>query len=445
MGKNISILAGGTVVARDEKGSFIEDGAVAFDNHEILMVGKKADVSAAYPDAKYIDAKGGYITPAFVNPHEHCYSAMVRGMSMTKYAPKKFMENLTQKWWNLDRSLTRKQIELGTQAFLIDAAKCGVTTEFEHNASYGYIEGSMSLIACVAGEVGIRICPCFEVSDRWGIETAKRAVDENLRWMDECDKASSDMIASTMGLHASFTLSDETFSYIMEKYPRERGCHIHIAEAMEDVNDCHEKYGISITERLDKFGLLNDKTIIAHGVYLSEDEMDLICEKNAMVVNNPESNMSNAVGCPPTISLVSKGIVTGLGMDGFTHDMFLAWRIGNALYKFVLSDINAAWTELPEMIFAGNATIASRYFDRKIGSLEVGAAPDIIVLKYDAPTPITADNFNSHMLFGMNASNITMTICAGKIIVKDGECLTMDEEKVLYESRKEAEKLWELF
>lgn len=442
---NVKIITNGTVVTRDAEQPFIPDGAVAYTDREILAVGAGKKILEKYPDAELLDAKNGYITPSFVNPHEHCYSAMVRGMAMRKCTPGKFMENLEQKWWKLDRSLTEEQIRTGTQTFLIDAAKNGVTTEFEHNASYGYIDGSLELIAQAADAVGIRICPCFEVSDRWGLQTARQAVDENIRWMKYCEERKSDKIAAVLGLHASFTLSDETFEYIAEKYPMEKGCHIHIAEAIEDVEDSYRKYGISITERLNRIGLLNRKTIIAHGVHLSEDEMDLIAEKDAMVVNNPESNMNNAVGCPPTDKLIKKGIVTGFGMDGFTHDMFLSWRIGNALYKHEWRDINAAWTELPEMIFYGNPNIAGRFFERKMGVLKPGAVSDMIVLHYDSPTPITADNFNSHMLFGMNGSNVYMTICGGTLITKAGECLTMDEEKILYETRKEAEKLWKLF
>ncbi len=445
MAEKIKIITNGTVVTRDAEQTFIPNGAVAYTEREILEVGVKKKILENYPGAELVDAQNGYITPSFVNPHEHCYSAMVRGMAMRKDTPGKFMENLEQKWWKLDRSLTEKQIKIGTQAFLIDAAKNGVTTELEHNASYGYIDGSLELIAQIAEAVGLRICPCFEVSDRWGLKTARQAVDENIKWLNYCEGSKSDKIAAVLGLHASFTLSDETFEYIAEKYPMEKGCHIHIAEAIEDVEDSYRKYGISITERLNRIGLLNHRTLIAHGVHLSEKEMDLILEQDAMVVNNPESNMNNAVGCPPTGRLIRKGIVTGLGMDGFTHDMFLSWRIGNALYKHESGDINAAWTELPEMIFYGNPQIAGRFFGREMGVLKTGAVSDMIVLRYDSPTPVTADNFNSHMLFGMNGSNVYMTICGGTLIAKAGECLTMDEEKILYEARKEAAKHWELF
>ena len=440
-----TILGNGTVVSRAEENRFLKDGAVVYSEKEILDVGKTGEMKRRYPDSEYIDAKGGYIMPAFINPHEHCYSAMSRGILMKKYAPRYFMENLEQKWWNLDRNLTEKQIRLGAQVFFIDAAKNGVATEFEHHVSYGCITGSLSLIADAAREVGIRICPCFEVSDRWGEECAREAVAENERWRREAKRSGSDMVSSTLGLHASFTLSDRTMEYIREHYPVEEGCHIHIAECAEDEEDCRAKYGMSIVERLKKWGMLGPKTIIAHGVHLSDEEMELIREANAMVVTNPESNMNNAVGCPPALKLVEKGIVTGLGMDGFSHDMFLSWRMAGALFRHDSRDINAAWAELPKMIFEGNSEIGRRYFRKIPGRIEKKAAPDLIVAEYDSPTPVTEENIDSHMMFGMNGSNVRLTVCGGRVIAKDGRVTGADEEKILYESRKEAEKLWGFF
>ena len=448
----IKILGGGTVVSRAEKNRFLSNGAVAFDSREILEVGETEEIRRRYPKSEYIDAKGGYIMPAFINPHEHCYSALSRGMALRRYSPRSFMENLRQKWWNLDRSLTQKQIMLGAQAYFIDAVKNGVTTEFEHNASYGQIKDSLSVIAEAAEETGIRVCACFEVSDRWGEESAREAVRENLRWYRKVrthqlslQENQAPVFAASMGLHASFTLSDKTLEYVRENMPEHCGCHIHIAESEDDEADCRRRYKMSAAERLKRHGLLDAKTIIAHGVHLSKEEIELIRGSAAMVVNNPESNMNNAVGCPPTIELMKAGVVTGLGMDGFTHDMFLSWRIANALYKHAYRDINAAWKELPRMVFEGNAEIAERYFGKGFGKLEKGAVPDMIVVKYNAPAPVAEDNIDAHMLFGMNGSNVRLTICGGKTVAKDGEAVGLDEEKVLYEAEKEAEKLWERF
>lgn len=111
--------------------------------------------------------------------------------------------------------------------------------------------------------------------------------------------------------------------------------------------------------------------------------MDLIKETNTMVVHNPESNMGNACGCPPTMELVHRGILTGLGTDGYTHDMTESYKVANVLHKHHLCDPNAAWEKVPQMLFDGNVKIAERYFPQKLGVLKEGAAADVIVVDYD--------------------------------------------------------------
>ena len=105
-----------------------------------------------------------------------------------------------------------------------------------------------------------------------------------------------------------------------------------------------------------------------------------------MVVHNPESNMGNACGCPPTMELVRRGILTGLGTDGYTHDMTESYKVANVLHKHHLCDPNAAWGEVPRMLFENNAVIAGRYFKAPLGVLKEGAAADVIVVDYNPPT-----------------------------------------------------------
>ena len=107
--------------------------------------------------------------------------------------------------------------------------------------------------------------------------------------------------------------------------------------------------------------------------------------------------MGNACGCPPTMELVHRGILTGLGTDGYTHDMTESYKVANVLHKHHLCDPNAAWGEVPQMLFDGNVKIAERYFPQKLGVLKEGAAADVIVVDYDPLTPMNGDNANSHI------------------------------------------------
>ena len=159
------------------------------------------------------------------------------------------------------------------------------------------------------------------------------------------------------------------------------------------------------------------------------------------VVHNPESNMGNACGCPPTMEIVHRGILTGLGTDGYTQDILESYKVANVLHKHHLCDANAAWGEVPQMLFEGNAKIANRYFKKQLGVLKEGAAADVIVTDYIPRTPMNASNVNSHILFGMTGRSVVTTVCNGKILMKDRELLGIDEEKVLYEVRNAAADL----
>ena len=171
--------------------------------------------------------------------------------------------------------------------------------------------------------------------------------------------------------------------------------------------------------------------------------MDLIKETDTMVVHNPESNMGNACGCPPTMELVHKGIVTGLGTDGYTHDMLESWKVANVLHKHNLCDPNAAWGEVPQMLFENNAIIANRYFKKTLGVLKPGAAADVIVLDYNPLTPMNADNVNGHLMFGTNGRDVVTTVCNGKVLMKDREVLVCDADKIMADCRQAAKELEE--
>lgn len=151
--------------------------------------------------------------------------------------------------------------------------------------------------------------------------------------------------------------------------------------------------------------------------------------------------MGNACGCPPTMRIFQKGILTGLGTDGYTHDMFESYKVANVLHKHSLCDAGAAWAEVPAMLFEGNAKIANRYFENQLGVLKEGAAADVIVVQYDPLTPLTEDNINGHLLFGVNGSMVQTTVCNGKILMKDREVLAADEAKVMADCRAAAAQL----
>ncbi len=435
------MIGNGRLVTRDSEHPFYEDGAVVLEGNTIKKVGTTQELRQEFADAEFVDAKGGVIMPAFVNTHEHIYSAMARGLSIKGYNPNGFLEILDGMWWTIDRHLTLEQTRQSARATYLDSIKNGVTTVFDHHASFGEIQDSLFAIEDAAKEFGIRTCLCYEVSDRDGMDKSREAVMENARWIKHALADDTDMIAGMMGMHAQFTISNETMELAAANKPEEVGYHIHVAEGIEDLHHCLKHYGKRIVDRLMDWNILGSKTLLGHCIYVNEHEMDLIKDTDTMVVHNPESNMGNACGCPPTMAIVHKGILTGLGTDGYTHDMMESYKVANVLHKHHLCDPNAAWGEVPKMLFEGNPKIANRYFKKPLGVLKEGAAADVIVLDYIPLTPMTKDNINSHAVFGMTGRHVVTTICNGKILMKDREMVGIDEEKVLSEVRAEAVKL----
>ena len=159
--ENMLILGNGRVITRDESMPFLENGAVALDGNTICKVGTLEEVRGAYPEAEYIDAKGGVIMPAFINAHEHIYSSFARGLSINGYNPNGFLEILDGMWWTIDRHLTLEGTKYSAYATYLDSIKNGVTTVFDHHASFCRIPDSLFTISEAAKDLGIRTCLCY--------------------------------------------------------------------------------------------------------------------------------------------------------------------------------------------------------------------------------------------------------------------------------------------
>ena len=142
------------------------------------------------------------------------------------------------------------------------------------------------------------------------------------------------------------------------------------------------------------------------------------------------------------MELVKRGIVTGLGTDGYTHDMTESYKVANVLHKHHLCDANAAWGEVPKMLFEHNATIANRYFKAPLGVLKEGAAADVIVVDYDPPTQLDETNLNGHILFGMTGKDVVTTVANGRVLMKDREVKTADVSEIMAKCREQSALLW---
>ncbi|MBB6715694.1 putative aminohydrolase SsnA [Clostridium gasigenes] len=438
------LIGNGRVITQDNKKPYLENGCIAIKDNIILEVGNTQDLKEKYKAYEFIDAEGNIIMPGLINTHHHIYSAFARGLILDNPPARKFTDILKNVWWKIDKKLKSEDIKYSAYTTLIDCVKNGVTTVFDHHASPMAIEGSLFIIADAAKDLGIRGVYSYEVSDRDGDEVLNTGIKENVNFINYASNLEDDMTKGMFGMHASFTLSDESLNKCVESMKGlDAGYHIHAAEGIEDLNHCLEYHDKRVVERLMDFGILGEKTLAVHCIHINKKEIDILKKTNTNVINNPESNMGNAVGCAPVMEMMKNEVTVGLGTDGYTSDMLESMKMENIIHKHNLCDSNVGFAETSKMIFENNSKIAAQYFNKPLGILKEGAYADIIVVDYNPLTPINKNNLNGHIMFGLSGRSVETTIINGKVIMKNREIITVDEKKIFDESREVAEKLWE--
>ena len=440
------IVGKGTLITLGPNCRVIEDGGVLIDGDKIAMVGATKELQAAAPEARMIDCRGRLIMPGFTCAHTHTYSAFARGMALKGELPANFTQVLERLWWRLDQALTLEDVYYSALVTFAGCVKSGTTALLDHHAGANAIAGSLEQIAAAAALTGIRANLCYEVSDRDGEAKMQAGIEENVAFISKCARDRSPLLSATFGMHASFTIGADT----MEKCARMAhdlgtGVHLHVAESRRDANHSRAKFGMNIVERLAAYDLLGPKTMAAHCVHISEQEIERLAETKTNVAHNPQSNMNNAVGCAAVKKMLDAGVVVGMGTDGMSTGMIEGMKTAHILHKFCQGDPRVGWDEVPRMQFDNNARIMANYFAQPLGQLQPGAAADLIVVDYDPPTPLIAENIYGHMVFGMTESAVETTIVAGKILMHDRKLLAIDEEEVNAKARELAAKLWERF
>ena len=437
------LIGNGKVVTRDAACPFIENGAVAIDGKLIRETGETVSLRPKYPGAEYIDAKGRLVMPGFINIHMHCYSTFARGLALGGKPATTFGEVLSGLWWRLDKQLTLDDVYYSCIGPMIDEVRSGVTTVFDHHASPFVAEGSLLKIAEAARLFGIRSNLCYEVSDRDGEKIAGAGIRENAVFAGYCKEQNDDMLGCLFGMHAQMTVNEKTLAKCAEAAAGAGiGFHVHAAEGIEDLVDAVSKYGLRVIERLHKYGVLSEKSIAAHCIHITEQEMDLLKDSGVAVAHNPQSNMGNAVGVSPVLDMLKKGVLVGMGTDGYSADVLDSYKTAALLHKHAKKIPSVAWAEPPLMLFENNKKIIERFIRGKTGTIARDHYADIIIVDYQGPTPVNADTINSHILFGITGRHVDTTIINGKIIMKDRVLPGIDEEALLAKSREQAEKLW---
>jgi putative selenium metabolism protein SsnA len=400
-------------------------------------------LTAKYPQAQVLDLKGKLVMPGIVCAHNHFYSGLARGiMANIKPCPD-FISTLKNLWWRLDRALDEESLYYSGLICSLEAIKSGCTAVIDHHASPNYIAGSLATLRKGFLKAGLRGMTCYETTDRNGGEKELRAgVDENLAFARLIDaaKAKGDepyLMEAHLGAHAPFTVSDAGLDMLGDAVKTSgRGLHIHVAEDRYDVSHSHDRYSQDPIERLAAHGLIDGKTLIGHGLYLSDADIAILNDRDAFLVHNARSNMNNNVGYNHKLSAVRN---LALGTDGIGADMFEEMKFAYFKHRDAGGSL---WPDsFTRFLWNGN-TLLERNFGARFGRIEAGYQADLTICSYDSPTPLVAQNVGGHLAFGMNSGSVDSVMVNGQMVYQN-RAFPFDVEPIYAQARKVAAQLWQ--
>jgi putative selenium metabolism protein SsnA len=439
-----TLIKNGTIVTLGEPNRVIDNGAILIEGAKIKKIGKSDEFTGAYD--RVIDASNKVALPGFINAHMHFYSTMVRGLGKIQPAVD-FVDVLKKLWWKLDRQLLLEDCYYSALVALIDAVKKGTTTLIDHHASPFAVTGSLAKIAEAVKQTGLRASLCYEVSDRDGPDIAMQGIQENIDFIETCQKENDDHLKALFGLHASFTLTEGTLKKAVKAAKSlGAGFHIHVAEAGSDQEHSLKNFGVRVVERLEKAGVLGPQTIAAHCVHVDENELSILQATDTSVVHNPQSNINNAVGVADIIAMQEKGVRVGLGTDAMTVDMLEELRQALWIQHLARNNPSVGFMEAMNALTINNARIARKYWQTGIGELKEGYAADIVLMEYYPPTPFNETTFLGHLGFGLSQAVVDTTIVGGNVLMENRKLnIGIDEADIARQSRTLASRLWDRF
>jgi cytosine/adenosine deaminase-related metal-dependent hydrolase len=305
----------------------------------------------------------------------------------------------------------------------------------DHHSSPNACPGSLDHIERAYREVGLRGALCYETSDRNGPRYAREGFDENVRFIERARGFADGMLGASFGLHACFTLSDRTLRRAVEANQSLRaGFHVHVAE------DCIDAGAV---RRLRDAGALDEKTVAAHCLHVTAAEMAALARHGVNAVHNPQSNCNNAVGMARLVELMKRGVLVGLGSDGYSPRMWDEFKAALHVAKLRAGDPRVAHAEAYAAAFLNNREIVRKAWGMDIGRIETGARADLILVDYFPPTPLDSANLPGHLLFGISNAPVDSLMVNGRWIVRHRVCVTVDERKVAARGAARARALWQ--
>jgi 5-methylthioadenosine/S-adenosylhomocysteine deaminase len=429
------VITGGTVITMDSAGRVLAPGAIAIEGRDIVAVDSPQIIAARYSPEESIDATGRVVIPGFVNTHTHAPMVLYRGLADDLA----LMEWLQKYIFPAEaKTVSPEFVRAGTRLAALEMIRSGTTTY----ADMYYFEEEIAKATREAGLRGVlgQTVIEFPVPDaKTPSEGIARATEFLRQW------SSDDLIVPAIAPHSMYTLDTATLRAIRAVADRERApVMMHLAETRDEVGIARSRHKATPTQYLESIGFWGPRTIAAHAVWLTPADIRVLARRHVGVAHNPESNMKLASGTAPVIDLRKAGVAVGLGTDGAASnndlDMFEAMRMAGFLQKLTSKDPRA----LPAPDVLRMATIDGARalgMDREIGSIEPGKRADVIVVSMSAARQTPTYDPISHLVYVTRGDDVRTTIVNGRVLMREGNVLTLNESAVLDEARAWAVKV----
>ena len=409
-----------TVVPMKDKEEIIENGYIFVESGVIKDVGQEPYPRHLNNATKIINGNGMVAIPGLINGHTHTPMSILRG-----YADDLQLMEWLQKIWDVEARMTVDDMYWCSMLSMAEMIKSGTTTFSD--MYYG-----MDQIATGVEKVGLRALLSQGIIE--GNSDGQEILEETVLFVEKWDKAANNRIHALLSPHSPYTCSPAIIEKIVEQAHRlDCSIHTHLAETRDEIRIIGERYGETPIALMEKIGLFTRHVIAAHGVYLTDEEIDILQRRKVGLIHNPKSNMKLGSGIAPIASLLKKGVTVGIGTDGAASnnvlDMFEEMRFASLLQKVSLEDPTAlpAYATLKMGTSIGAQAVG---LEEDIGTIEEGKKADITLVDLRGIHLSPVNDVISHLIYSVKAEDVAYTIVDGRILLDKGELMTIDTEEV---------------
>lgn len=416
-----------------------ENQFYSYRAHILIQDDKIAGITSDLPDEwahadEIIEAAHLVAMPGLVNTHNHSSMSLLRSFCDDL----RLMEWLDKKMLPAEANMNEQDIYWGALLAIAEMLKSGTT-------AYADMYIHMDQIAQAVQDSGIRasLTRGLVFLEEDGGRRLREGIDLVQSWSGKADGR----ITTMMGPHAPYTCSPEHLKEVMQIAKElQVPIHIHLAETHEEVEKINKKYGKSPTRYLYDLGLFDGSyhVLLAHAVHLDNDDIQLLENLKGGVAHNPFSNVKLGCGIAPVHQMIQQGITVGLGTDGAgsatSLDLFKEMKMAAGLQKVKSRDpaIIDAHTIL-KMATINGAEILG--IADQIGRIQVGKQADLILVNIEQPHLVPHHDLVSLLVYSVVGHDVETTIVNGKIVMKNRELLTIDEERLLFEVKERAKRI----